>query len=81
MSARKSKATDPWAAMDEMLAADKEPTGPDWFTVEQLMARYGLSQAGTHAKLKRLHAQGRVEKWFGFSFATRRRITKFRAVA
>lgn len=76
MQAQKSKNTkDPWAAIDAIVLANKEPMGEEWFTIDQYRARYGGSREGTASKLNR---DLRFEKWRGFCKATQRITRKYR---
>ena len=78
MQAQKSKHTkDPWAAMDEIMAQEAEPTSPEWFTVEQFAARYNMSRAA-HKKLKAFCSAGIAEQWKGLTKEGRRITTKYR---
>ena len=64
----------PWAALDALMKADPEPTGPEWFTVYDYTDRYGGSTSGNAAKLKR---DTRFKQWTGISGESRRRTTKY----
>jgi hypothetical protein len=60
-----TKAESPWAAVDALLAADREPTGPEWFTKAQFEQRYGVSKYVAKRKLAALVKSGNLEQWFG----------------
>ena len=76
MQAPKSKPTDnPWAKLDSLIEKDREPMGPEWFTVAEYAARYGFSIPGASHKLK---ADKRFERWTGVCQSSRRRTNKFR---
>ena len=78
MPAMKSKATDPWAAMDALMRTKPEPVGAEWFTAEQFGDRYGYSAAVAHNKLLAMFKSGKLDKWKGLSGTCRRITTKFR---
>ncbi len=72
----KSKHTkdNPWAAIDAIVRANPEPTGPEWFTTKDYVDRYGGSKCQAHAKLSK---DSRFKKWTGTCAATNRVTTKF----
>jgi hypothetical protein len=72
---------DPWAKLDAMMAKEKEPTGPEWFTVYQYQSRYGLSLPQARGRMEGLVADGTLETWSGAALAPsghKRIITKYR---
>jgi len=71
----------PWAAMDAIVNANPEPTGAEWFTVEQYAKRYGCTGDAAYGRLCGMHEGGRVDRWTGTSAASRRTTTKWRAKA
>jgi hypothetical protein len=81
MPAKKSANTDPWAAMDALMAAEPEPMGPEWFTLQDFAARYNLSRSGAQSALGRLMRDGKVDNWTGVTRATRRVTNKFKLKA
>lgn len=68
----------PWARLDAMFAADKEPTGPEWFTLAEFMERYGLGYEMACKRVERLKKGGTLEQWLGYSKQHRRRLAKYR---
>lgn len=71
----KTKQPNPWAALDAVMKTDPEPTGPDWFTVEEFTLRYGGSTSNNHKKLLK---DKRFTHWKGISARSRRTVTKFK---
>jgi len=67
---------DPWSAMDAIVNATAEPTGPEWFTVKDYSARYKVALPTAWTRLTRADAM--LERWTGYSPAARRRLSKFR---
>lgn len=65
MPARTSKATDPWAALDAIMAQEAEPQGKEWFTLDQMAARYGFSHQTARREAKDLVSRGLAEQWHG----------------
>lgn len=59
------KSTDPWGDIDKLMAHAAEPTGPEWFTVEQFRQRYGLGLNGAHNRVRSLARDGVLEVWKG----------------
>jgi len=57
--------TDPWAAMDALMACDPEPTGPGWFTVAEFADRYKICRRTAHQRLLEMGRKGLLEKWIG----------------
>lgn len=51
--------------MDALVAFEKEPTGPEWFTAEQYAARYRCASSTARLKLKELVGAGRLKEWRG----------------
>lgn len=72
--------SDPWARLDAMFAAAKEPTGPEWFTQAQFRERYELGEVQARKRLEKLKKAGTVEQWLGYSKAERRHLAKYRLV-
>jgi hypothetical protein len=77
MPQRKLKPTDPWAALDAIVKYEAEPTGPEWFTVEQFAERYKISYASAGSKCQRMHRDGKLNLWKGLSTTSRRTINKY----
>lgn len=75
MPAKTSSRIDPWAALDALMKTEPEPTGPEWFTVDQYTARYGGSRGHNYQKLIR---DRRLEQWKGTGASTKRVTLKFR---
>lgn len=69
---------DPWARLDAMFASDKEPTGPEWFTLAEFQERYALGYEMACKRVERLKKAGTVEQWLGYSRQYRRRLAKYR---
>jgi len=65
MPAKTSKRTDPWAALDAIMATDPEPMGPEWFTCAEFADRYKMNPRTAHAKLANMARQGLLDKWSG----------------
>jgi len=74
----KTTKNNPWAAMDAIVNANPEPTGEEWFTVDQFAERYKLSRAGADGRLRRLMAGGILDRWKGVSGSSSRTNTKWR---
>jgi len=68
------KQSNPWAALDAMMKSDPEPTGPEWFTVQQYTERYGGSVQHNTSKLNR---DTRLKRWKGTSGHNRRITVKY----
>jgi len=68
----------PWAAMDAIVNANPEPTGEEWFTVDQFAARYKLSASGAAGRLHRMMTVGILDRWKGVGGSTIRNHTKWR---
>jgi hypothetical protein len=66
---------DPWAALDKLYNSNPEPTGPEWFTVQEYAERYGLSINGSAS---RLNNDKRLEKWIGMGGPNKRTLAKYR---
>jgi hypothetical protein len=66
------KPTNPWAAIDAIVKAAPEPTGPGWFSIEEYTERYGGNPAHNMAKLRK---DPRFERW---SDPTNRRPNKYK---
>ncbi len=62
------------------MATEKEPNGPEWFTLEQMEARYGITRIQARNRLAVINAQGKLEQWKGVSSKSRRTICKYRLV-
>ena len=76
---KQSNLSDPWAALDAIMATDPEPMGPEWFTRSQFQERYKFkSTAGAQRRLDGLEREGLVEKWTGKMAATNRVGFKYR---
>ncbi len=67
-------AESPWLAIDDLMKKNAEPTGSEWFTIEQFMIRYHLGYAASTDRLKTKD----FEMWRGTSSETKRTILKFR---
>lgn len=63
--------------MDALIIAEPEPTGAEWFTVEQFADRYGMSRPGAASKLTRLYHEGKLNYWKGINKETRRQKCKY----
>lgn len=72
MRAQKSKATNPWDAIDALVKTEPEPTGPEWFTIKQYTARYGGNIQHNQRKLR---DDFRFEMW---TDPARRKPSKYR---
>ena len=57
--------SNPWAALDALMKADPEPTGPEWFTIGQFAVRYDLTHGGAAYRLGRMERAKQVVKWKG----------------
>lgn len=55
----------PWAALDALMKADPEPTGPEWFTIGQFAVRYDLTHCGAAGRLGKMERAKQVVKWKG----------------
>jgi hypothetical protein len=53
MPAKTSKLTDPFAAIDAIVAETSGPTGPEWFTIAQYTKRYGGNREHNMRRLKK----------------------------
>lgn len=80
MQAKTSPHIDPWAAMDALVKTTAEPVGNGWFTLNDFMQRYDLSDYGARARLRKLEKAGKVESWKGTAAANRRVVLKFRVI-
>lgn len=79
MPRKTSRPTDPWAAMDALMAYEPEPTGPEWFTVQEFVQRYKMVHRTGHARLLDMERRGTVEKWIGHREGCRGgHVTKWR---
>ena len=65
MPAKTSKPTDPWAALDAIMATEPEPMGEEWFTCAQFADRYKINPRTAHAKLADMARKGKLDKWVG----------------
>ncbi len=82
MPRQTSKPTEnPWASLDAIMAVEKEPTGPEWFTTEQFAERYGLSRRCGEDRLRKMLKEGKLDHWRGTSQQSRRTINKWRVKA
>lgn len=79
--ARLKAFTDPWAALDAIVGATVEPTGPEWFTVVEFGKRYGIQRPAARERLVKLTTEGKLEQWKGLSTANKRTVTKWRVKA
>lgn len=78
MPAKTSRAIDPWAALDAIMATEPEPMGEEWFTADDVMERYGLSSQGARGRVLKLERQGKLDVWRGIMAKTRRCGKKYR---
>lgn len=69
---------DPWARLDAMFAATKEPTGPEWFTIAELRERYGWTPHQAKNKIAKLRMAGDLETWKGCVAGKCGNVTKYR---
>jgi hypothetical protein len=74
----KSKPTDPWAALDALVAKESEPFGKEWFTIKQYSQRYNVGESGARRQILGFVNEGSVERWSGISASNGRRTLKFR---
>lgn len=72
------KQSDPWAALDAIMATDPEPMGPEWFTVNDVMQRYGLGRVAAYNRCRALVNNGKADEWSGVTKANNRITSKYR---
>lgn len=77
MPRQTSKPTDPWAALDALVKREAEPTGPEWFTVEQFAERYRMSQKSARNKCCEMHKGGILKRWQGINPLNKRMMNKY----
>lgn len=65
MASKTTKPINPFAALDTLLLQEAEPTGPEWFTVNQFASHYQYSRSHAHAKLRELERTGKLTSWKG----------------
>lgn len=51
--------------MDALVGTTREPQGPEWFSTDDYMERYAVSRQAASRSLKRLMAEGKIERWEG----------------
>ena len=51
--------------MDALMANEKEPNSPEWFTPAQFERRYNYARATASHKLRAMHIAGQLDKWKG----------------
>lgn len=78
MPRKTSRPTDPWAAMDALMAADTEPQGAEWFTRLDVQRRYNLTRSAAANRILRWERLGKLETWKGYVAALERRADKYR---
>jgi hypothetical protein len=57
--------SDHWAKLDTILAATLEPSGPEWFTLKEFIARYNVSRPTARYRIDKMQQEGRIEVWAG----------------
>lgn len=66
--------------MDALTVINKEPEGPEWCSIAAYMERYGFSRIQARARLERLVADGKAERWVGVAKGNKRVTAKYRAL-
>lgn len=80
MPAKTSKPTDPWAALDAIMATEPEPMGAEWFTVLDFANRYKMGRSGAQSRCQKLCNAGLAETWAGVVSATGKFTRKYRVL-
>ena len=78
MPQQKSKNTDPWAKLDAYFAESVEPTGPEWFTADDLKNKFKISESSVRRRLKSMHRDKLLDIWSGGSAETKQYCVKYR---
>ena len=69
----------PFAKLDAILKREEEPTGHEWFTVEEFSEHYRISYTQASQILRDLLKNGKLERWKGTAADTRRTLCKYKA--
>ena len=77
MPQKKSTPTDPWAALDALVKREEEPTGPEWFTVDQFAERYKTSNCRARVRCEQMYRKGHLKRWQGVSSSSKRMMNKY----
>lgn len=77
MPRQKSTATDPWAALDAIVKREEEPTGPEWFTVDQFAERYKMSDSRARFRCDQMYRKGQLKRWQGIGSGSKRMMNKY----
>ena len=72
------KQSDPWAALDAIMATEPEPMGPEWLTLWQLADRFNLSRPGAQHRAEKWLREGRISVWTGKLGQSKRIGNKYR---
>lgn len=70
--------SDPWAALDAIMATEPEPTGNGWFTVIDFAKRYNMSRSGAQSRCQKLLITGKADTWIGVAASTGNVTRKYR---
>lgn len=72
----KSKATDPWDKLSEMLKVrGNVPAGEGWLTLVQIQSKYKSGNVRMRKILKQLVADGKMEVYYGSQVNSANRIS------
>lgn len=77
MPARTSKATNPWAAIDDVIRGEFEPIGQEWRDIQQLKQAWGINRSNAMTRANKLVQEGKLKRWSGLSLRLKRRICKY----
>jgi len=72
------KTNDPWARMDQLIAAETIPDNESWFTAIDFCKRYKIAERTARDKLDSLEKQGIVEKRRGTTSSCKKPQNYFR---
>ena len=73
-----SKDTSPWQALDNIMANEAEPMGPEWFTIYEFCERYKLTHQTSRKRIDDMVKVGILDKWTGVVSSLGKKACKYR---